>query len=69
MFILYMETSFAQDCIICLDVAVRFSGPRPMFTLVSGNVGLVPELGSVLNKLHSVLLTAKLCKKQIKALC
>lgn len=36
--------------------------PRPIFTLVSGDVGLVPELGSVLNKLHSVVPTARDCE-------
>lgn len=70
MFILYkVQTHFAQGSIICLEVAARLSCPRPIFTLVSGNVRLVPELGGVLNKLHSVLLTAKVCKTQIKTLC
>jgi len=47
-------------------VSAWLSCPTPIFTLVSGNVGLVPELGSVLNELHSVLLTAKVCKTPIK---
>lgn len=47
---------------------LRLRRPRPIFTLVSGNVRLVPELGRVLNKLHSVLLTAKVCETQIKRL-
>lgn len=59
---------FAQGNIICSQVAVSFSGPTPIFTLVSGNVGLVPELGRVLNKLHSVVFTAKVCEAQSKAL-
>lgn len=69
MFTLYRELTRAQGHIISLDVAVRLSCPTPIFTLVSGNVRLVPELGRVLNKLHSVLLTAKLCETQIKTLC
>lgn len=53
---------------MCWDMSVRLSCPTPIFTLVSGDVRLVPELGSVLNKLHSVLLTAKVCETQIKSL-
>ena len=38
-----------------------------MFTLVSGYLWLVPELGSVLDKLHSILLTARqICEAKVK---
>lgn len=60
------KKNFAQRCIICSLEAVRLFVPMPIFTLVSGDFRLVPELGCVLNKLHSVLLTSRVCRAQIK---